>query len=277
MEVIMKKCYICKEFLDFDKFNKNKSKPDKLATECKSCKAKQDKEYRSKNNRKIKETKHIYYLNNKEDIKEKVCIYIKANPERHNKWCADAKNKLKHDVFSIYSCGEPKCKNCEEKDIGLLTIDHIDGDGSAHRQETFGNKKVGGYKMYQWIKKNSYPENFQVLCYNCQYRKRLIEMRPENPSEKQLKRSKYARGIKMDCIHAYGSAECKCGEKDADVLTLDHVNDDGAKHRLETKTRGNNFYFMLRRNGFPNDPPLQVLCMNCNIRKRNEKYQEGKV
>jgi hypothetical protein len=80
----------------------------------------------------------------------------------------------------------------------------------------------------------------------------------------------------MDCIHAYGSPECKCGEKDMVVLTLDHVNDDGAEQRRESNTRGYNFYFMLRRNGFPNDPPLQVLCMNCNIRKRNVKYQEGK-
>lgn len=30
---------------------------------------------------------------------------------------------------------------------------------------------------------------------------------------------------------------------------------------------------MLRKNNFPNDPSLDVKCMNCQIKKKNQKYE----
>lgn len=272
----MKKCYKCNQTLSLDLFNKNKSKPDGLATECKNCKKQQDKEYQTKYKDKIRRSKHEYYLEHKEETIKRVCQYAKDNREEHNARGTKAKNKLKSEVFSVYSCGNPKCNHCGTTELELLTIDHVNGDGSKHRREIFNNNRSGGYKMYQWIKRNDYPKDFQVLCYNCQYRKRSIEMKPENPTHDQETRAAYVRSLKIECLQQYGECKCQCGEDDIVVLTLDHVNDDGAKHRRETNTRGVNFYFMIRKNGFPNDPPLQVLCMNCNIRKRNVKYQEGK-
>jgi hypothetical protein len=272
----MKTCYRCKKELEDDKFGKNKSKPSGLADECKVCKSELCKEYQKRHKDKIKLKKHQYYIENKTEITEKTSLYAKEHREWHNAKGTKAKNKLKSEVFSVYSCGEPKCKSCNESELGVLTIDHVNGEGAEHRRELFGNNTGGGYKMYQWLKKKSYPEGFQVLCYNCQYRKRMIEMKAEEQTHLKEVRAAYARSIKIECLESYGGCKCQCGENDVTVLTLDHVNDDGAEHRRETNTRGLNFYFMLRKNGFPSDPPLQVLCMNCNIRKRNAKYQEGK-
>jgi len=257
-------------------FNKNKNKPDGLATECKVCKKQLDKEYRERHKSKIKVTKHHYYLDNKEETIKRTSLYAKENKSSHNAWGTKAKNKLKSEVFAVYSCGDPKCKSCNEAELGVLTIDHMAGDGAGHRRELFGNRTGGGYKMYQWLKRNSYPEGFQVLCYNCQYSKRLHEMRSEEQTHLKEVRAAYARSVKVECLESYGGCKCECGEDDVVVLSLDHVNNDGADHRKETGTRGYNFYIMLRKTGFPNDPPLQVLCMNCNIRKRNVKYKEGK-
>lgn len=273
----MKVCYCCKKELPEEAFNKNKNKSDGLATECKVCKKQLDKEYRERHKDKIKVTKHQYYLDNKEETMKRTSLYAKENKSKHNTWGTKAKNKLKSEVFSVYSCGDPKCKNCDESEIGVLTIDHVAGNGADHRNELFGSNVSGcGYKMYQWLKRNNYPEGFQVLCFNCQYRKRMIEMKAEEQTHLKEVRAAYVKSIKVECLESYGGCKCQCGEDDLTVLTLDHVNDDGAEHRRETNTRGFGFYMMLRKNGFPSDPPLQVLCMNCNIRKRNVKYQEGK-
>jgi hypothetical protein len=111
---------------------------------------------------------------------------------------------------------------------------------------------------------------------NCQYRKRRQEMAPESPTKRQQQMAEYVQSVKSQCLGAYGGV-CRCGEVDPVVLTLDHVNDDGSVHRQETGTRGLNFYFHLRKNGFPTDRPLQVLCMNCQFAKREaaEDVLEG--
>jgi hypothetical protein len=80
--------------------------------------------------------------------------------------------------------------------------------------------------------------------------------------------------VKEDALSHYGTV-CPCGEADPVVLTLDHVNDDGVHHRRETNARGFSFYIWLRKNGYPNDPPLRVLCMNCQYRKRAGKNQNS--
>ena len=268
----MKKCWVCKETLPLTSFGNNKSKSDKLSTECRKCKAIKDREYRDKNEEKLKLKSQDYYVKNREKIIAKSCLQAKLDPIEHNKRGHKAKTKLKFETFSKYSQGTPICKWCGEMDIGILTIDHIDGNGGNHRREIFNNKRKAGSTMYRWLKKNNYPDGFQVLCCNCQFRKRAVEMRPVNPTHRQLMRAKCRRLLKIQCLKNYGGCQCSCGEKDLDVLTLGHVNDDGAKHRRETGTFGCNFYYLLRNNNFPNDPPLNVECMNCQFKKRNAKY-----
>ena len=76
-----------------------------------------------------------------------------------------------------------------------------------------------------------------------------------------------------------GSAKCQCcGENNLLFLTLDHTNNDGAKHRRailkqdypDRKKRGDltgrQFYAWLKRNAFP-DIAIKVLCFNCNCGK----------
>ena len=55
------------------------------------------------------------------------------------------------------------CSCCGETEQMFLSLDHINGGGTKHRKE------LGKYgtAFYAWIIKNDFPEEFQVLCYNC--------------------------------------------------------------------------------------------------------------
>lgn len=78
----------------------------------------------------------------------------------------------------------------------------------------------------------------------------------------------------------------KCGFDNIKALCIDHINGDGAKHRtdiqLEKKQKepvsGVRLYDYLKKNNYPNNPPLQVLCQNCNMIKRvdNEEFRKSK-
>ncbi len=67
--------------------------------------------------------------------------------------------------------------------------------------------------------------------------------------------------------------ECGCTEVKSVYLDLDHVNSDGAAHRKALgvgRHGGHTMYSELEKRGWPNDPPLRVLCVKCNVgRHRN--------
>lgn len=273
----MKWCWKCKRDLSEDCFGKNRGKPDGLSCSCKECKAIEDKEYRERHKDKYVAMKAAYYVANREATIARTSQYAKDNKEQHRAWGKKSKEKNKREVLSHYcGGGEPRCK-CGVTDLEVLTIDHINGDGAEHRRRLGKGASFGGSRFYFWLKLNGYPEGFQVLCFNCQYRKRAVEMRAENPTHLQEVRAAYARSVKLECLDHYGGRACSCGETDIVTLTLDHVNDDGAKDRRESGLRGFGWYVNLRKQGFPNDPPLQVLCLNCQIKKRQRKYEKGKV
>jgi len=60
-----------------------------------------------------------------------------------------------------------------------------------------------------------------------------------------------------------GKCNC-CGESDPVVLDFDHINNDGAKERRETKRT--NVVNILAKGGIDKDR-YQLLCKNCNWRK----------
>lgn len=82
--------------------------------------------------------------------------------------------------------------------------------------------------------------------------------------EKQ-KRKAYA--MKDLVYEKYGGYVCKCcGESTKEFLTLDHVNNDGAKHRRELGKGVSHLYRWIIKNNFP--PIFEVMCYNCNCGRR---------
>lgn len=67
------------------------------------------------------------------------------------------------------------CACCGEDEPVFLSLDHINGDGAAHRREI---SKRSGASMYSLLIREGFPAGFQVLCYNCNFAKRTGEACP---------------------------------------------------------------------------------------------------
>jgi len=62
--------------------------------------------------------------------------------------------------------GVPQCACCGEFTYDLLTIDHtLDKEHYNH------DKRCLGSDLVNWIIKNDFPPNFQILCMNCNWGK----------------------------------------------------------------------------------------------------------
>ena len=71
----------------------------------------------------------------------------------------------------------------------------------------------------------------------------------------------------LHCIH--------CGISDVDLLTLDHVNNDGHIYNKKGKRLGGiDLAIELRKRGWPEDIKIQILCFNCNTKKEKIRCRQ---
>jgi len=82
------------------------------------------------------------------------------NKDHYSKYQADYKRKRRKMVYDHYGS---ICACCGESQFEFLSIDHSNGGGTKHRLQD----KIRGAAMIDWIIRNNYPEDFQVLCHNC--------------------------------------------------------------------------------------------------------------
>jgi len=110
------------------------------------------------------------------EYRQKHRVHIR---ELHRKWMAAHKDinqangaqwrgKLKLETLSHYGNGKMACTVCNETHPSCLTIDHINGGGNQHRRELNG---IDGIAFYSWLRKGGFPEGYQTLCMNCQFKK----------------------------------------------------------------------------------------------------------
>jgi len=103
--------------------------------------------------------------------------YYKHHPERllqsrikANRYTEENKNA----VINVLTNGEGTCRWCGQGDIDVLTVDHVLGGGTRHRNMI---KSRNGQSLYSWIIRNDYPDGFQVLCANCNLKKEVMRRR----------------------------------------------------------------------------------------------------
>ena len=130
--------------------------------------------------------------------------------------------------------------------------------------------------------KRSVGENCSFIvkrCIKCQkeFRKKCrAKNRPrwnstytERSPETRIKRRKHNLiwhwTRKSKVINKYGGFCVFCKTKELAILTIDHINDDGAKER-ESEKHSNTFYRQLLN--YPKRDDLQVLCISCQWRKQ---------
>jgi len=228
--------------------------------------SKYNKKYYEYNKTSILLKSKIYRDKNRIDIRKKGRIIDEKRKYEKELY----RNTKKLVVFRHY-CGKYiKCQCCGFDIIHLLTIDHIRG-----RKQYNHKKNFGGYGLYLWIIKNKFPKHFRVLCFNCNF------SAGKNNNIKNECIHKYRRDIentiriktKTKVLNHYtkNNIECsKCGEKEIDFMTMEHINGGGNKHRI--KLNGINLYDWLIKNNYPDG--FDVLCVNCN---QNNKYILGNL
>ena len=94
--------------------------------------------------------------------------------------------------------------------------------------------------------------------------------RPPEAKARQNQKNRQKRADeKAQVLEYYGGGRCQCGVSDSDVLTIDHIDQNGAEHRRAIGNAAFRFYAWLIKNDFPDG--FRVLCFNCNIKAYREE------
>lgn len=119
-------------------------------------KRQKDRDYRRSQGEAYYARKRLRYQSRSLTARERA----KIRARRHNE-------KLKREAMDHY--GGAICCCCGETEILMLSLDHIAGDGAAHRKSLTGSTHRMAGTTHGWAKANGYPPIFQVLCMNCNW------------------------------------------------------------------------------------------------------------
>lgn len=196
------------------------------------------------------------------------------------------RHRIKAEVMAAYG---HTCLCCGETNLAFLSIDHID------RYDGAGPKT--GSVLYAWLRAQNFPSGFRVLCINCNFALGKFGYCPHGDLTQPFKNRVplsdraallKARGLackmknKLAAFRAYGGVFCACCEEPHhECLSIDHINNDGARHRRaicgkdRTEPKNREIYLWLKINGYPDG--FQVLCLNCNNAKRTHPVCPHKI
>ncbi len=252
----MKLCKICQ-----------KEVKEKIFKYCLECRTKWD-----------KASDHYYHITHhkskeyKKNAIQRSRKWQKENPEKFKETKEKYIRELQYQTLLFYSNNSeiPKCVNCGDTNIKVLAIDHINNDGKLDRQRP--------NELYRKALKIKDKSQYQTLCYNCNWKKHLANLKSKWKYEKMnIRLRRIANNRKLKCISHYSNNLnkcCQCGNSDMEVLCLDHINNDGNEQRKQLNNGKNKggaaFYRWLIKNNYPSQ--LQVLCLNCNINKQRMAF-----
>lgn len=112
---------------------------------------------------------------------KRMAAHYAARKERILAQQRDYVAKVRAEVIKAYG---GKCACCGEKRPEFLTIDHVNGDGAAHR------KKLGhaGHVICLFARRNGYPKTLRVLCMNCNFSYGVRGYCPHQKGARDVKR-----------------------------------------------------------------------------------------
>ena len=128
------------------------------------------------------------------------------------------------------------------------------------------------------------PHKFCRRCSTKRYRARTRKWERTAYGRKYRRDShrKWMCEVKTDALTYYGKGGkllccgLKCVVSDIDLLTLDHIDNNGAKHRAENKVKGSaGLYAQLRKFGYPKG--FQTLCWNHQWKKEILKRKRRRI
>lgn len=73
-----------------------------------------------------------------------------------------------------------QCQKCKEKDLDVLVIDHVNGDGQGNSIRKTMKGYSQGVELYKYLAKLGYPkDDYQCLCCNCNMKKFRMWLRAQ--------------------------------------------------------------------------------------------------
>ena len=142
-----KTCYVCGHTKLFSQFYRHRGMKDGYYPECADCQRTKARQY---------------YRDNRERLKVKGSLGHFMNRERRLALSKRNRERMRDEAFAHY--GGYVCSCCGETEKLFLTLDHIYNDGNTHRK---GAKLKTGVATYYWLRRNEWPANFAVMCWNC--------------------------------------------------------------------------------------------------------------
>lgn len=88
-----------------------------------------------------------------------------SDKKRRNKKAKEARVRLRDEIIDSYG---GKCNCCGESERVFLALDHVHGGGSQDRQ------KHGGQAIYYRVRREGFPTDYQILCFNCNWARHLL-------------------------------------------------------------------------------------------------------
>lgn len=83
-----------------------------------------------------------------------------ADPDHARALATESHRRMRLEALTRYGGDPPTCACCGEGIVQFLAIDHVNGGGAEHRRAV-------GSKVHLWLKRNGWPDGYQVLCHNC--------------------------------------------------------------------------------------------------------------
>lgn len=139
-------CGRCKKFVLLTDYHKSTKYKAGVQSKCKSCSKEMADEYKPKRKLWLKR-------------------YMAKNGEKILSYKRDWRRGLKEKIFDKHG---RVCKHCGVKDIRVLQIDHVNGDG--YKERTASKNNWGEYLIH--ILKDE-TNSYQILCANCNWIKRI--------------------------------------------------------------------------------------------------------
>jgi|TARA_B110000881_G_scaffold56425_1_gene48213 hypothetical protein len=131
---------------------------------------KKAKKYNEKRNQ-MSEVIDYHKIYNKDNLKHINLTKQKLNVDKRFEVCLTySKRHSNSDIPCCRCCGE-------NTDVRFLAIDHIQGKKNLPKSEAI----LGGDKLILFLKKNNFPEGYQVLCHNCNAAKGFSKNNNECP------------------------------------------------------------------------------------------------
>lgn len=106
--------------------------------------------------------------------------YSRAHADEISEKRKKERRTLKQSVIDAYG---GKCACCGINTHEFLTIDHVNGDGAAHRKEN-GISSGRSFKLYRLLTNQGFPPGFRVLCFNCNSSRGFYGYCPHHPEDK---------------------------------------------------------------------------------------------